>query len=77
VVSCRVRHCAGAVRLHGCSGRRSGGRHSVAMRRSDPTLWAQTEKAGVKCGLKVEVTVEEQAVVLKIGVEGVGIVEFN
>jgi hypothetical protein len=30
-----------------------------------------------KCGLKVEVTVKEQAVVLKIGVEAVGIVEFN
>ena len=34
-------------------------------------------EAGEKCGLKVEVTVEEQAVVLKIGVEAVGIIELN
>jgi hypothetical protein len=34
-------------------------------------------EAGEKCGLEVEVTVEEQAVVLKIGVEAVGIVELN
>jgi hypothetical protein len=34
-------------------------------------------KAGEKCGLEVEVTVEEQAFVLKIGVEAFGIVELN